>query len=66
MAETVPGIGDVQPVVDMSQSDTYTEFQDQSASNGAEAQDTPIQGAQCAVFAYQIYLRMKVLGKYVW
>jgi len=50
MAETVPGIGDVQPVVDMSQSDTYTEFQDQSASNGAEAQDTPIQGAQCVEF----------------
>ena len=52
MADTVvQDIVDVQPEVEMNQTDgSYvTEFQDQSASNGAEAQETVIQGARCTV-----------------
>jgi len=49
MADTVvQGIVDVQPEVDMSQTDVnYTEYQDQGTSNGAEAQETTLQGARC-------------------
>jgi len=44
----VQDLVDVQPEVDMSQTDvSYTEYQEQGASNGAEAQETTLQGAQC-------------------